>query len=78
MCISKLTPEVESKIISMLMDGNYITTACLAAGITRVTFYDWKKRGEQGKQPYAKFLQHVEEAESIGETQLVQDIKNDD
>jgi hypothetical protein len=38
--------------------------ACPLAGISRATFYNWKGRGEAGEEPYAGFLDRLQEAEA--------------
>ncbi len=45
----KLTPEVQKTIIQRLSEGNYIETACRAAGITSKTFYNWLEKGGQNE-----------------------------
>lgn len=42
----KLTPEVQEKICSYIQDGNYANVACVAAGISESTFYEWIQRGK--------------------------------
>ena len=64
---TKLTKEVCDNICDGLKKGNYITTCCMASGINRHTYYNWKKRGEKGEEPYKTFLERVTEAEAIGE-----------
>lgn len=64
---SKLTKEVCDIICEGLRKGNYITTCCRACGISVPTYYIWKKKGEEGIEPYATFLENVEEAEAEGE-----------
>ena len=64
---SKLTKKVCDRICDGLRKGNYVTTCCRACGISTVTYYNWKKRGEEGEEPYVTFLERVEEAEAEGE-----------
>ena len=64
---SKLTKEVCDAICEGLEKGNYITTCCRAVGINPKTFYNWKKWGEDGREPYATFLERVNKSEAIGE-----------
>ena len=64
---SKLTKELCNRICDGLRKGNYVTTCCRANGISAATFYNWKRWGEEGKEPYATFLDKVEEAEAEGE-----------
>lgn len=64
-------PDLESKqaksIIASIEAGNYIETACLAAGIPQRTFYNWRKNGQEGKEPYATFWQYCARARAIAE-----------
>ena len=64
---SKLTKRVCETICDGLKKGNYVTTCCQAVGIDNKTFYNWKKRGEKGEEPYKTFLEKVNESEAIGE-----------
>jgi transposase len=42
---TKLTPELQVKIVEALKMGNYIETAAALAGINKTTIYEWLKRG---------------------------------
>jgi len=73
---SKLTDELIEKICKYIEAGNYAKTACLACGISEVTFYDWIKKGEEaikeGKNnKYAKFLKSIKEARAKAEIKNV-------
>ncbi len=59
---TKLTPELEEKLLKFLRAGNYIETSCRCAGLHKDTFYDWMKRGEKGERPYAAFVDNVHRA----------------
>lgn len=74
----KYSQDVADKLIGILTDGNYITTACDLLKISRVTFYNWKNKAELGKQPYAKLFERIAEAEASAEADLVRDIKTDE
>lgn len=43
----KLTPEIQSKIVTAVRAGAFIETAASYAGISKVTLYDWMKRGNK-------------------------------
>jgi transposase len=65
-----LTKEVQEHIVTSLLKGNYLNTACLSAGITRWTFYHWKNRfdnGDPDAQVYADFFNNIKRAECRGE-----------
>jgi len=59
---TKLTPELAKEICGHIRDGLCDSDACLLVGISRITFMDWKKRGESGEQPFADFLSQTQEA----------------
>lgn len=72
----RLDDEMQGKIVQLVQAGNYIETACVAAGIGRRTFYRWWKRGnpdgeDAEDERFRQFRQAVEEAQSIGEARLV-------
>jgi len=65
---TKLTPEVQERIITALRAGNYQETAARYAGISEATFYDWMARGrEEPGSAFAEFLEAVEKAKSDAE-----------
>jgi hypothetical protein len=68
---SKLTPEVQEKIVAALRGGNYRNAACHAVGIAEDTFRVWMIRGEEGQKPYAAFRAAVIDAETQAEITLV-------
>jgi transposase len=43
---SKLEPDLQDRIVSLLRAGNYVETAVQACGITPRTHYDWMAKGE--------------------------------
>lgn len=74
---TKLTQELQDKLVTVIKAGNYIETACAYVGIDKSTFYDWLKRGAREKQrlaqnprarirkkeePYVEFSNAVEKA----------------
>jgi alpha-galactosidase/6-phospho-beta-glucosidase family protein len=60
---TKLTPEVQDKIVQALGVGAIHEHACQYAGIDHATFYNWLKKGEEGRVPYVEFLDAVKGAE---------------
>ena len=54
---TKLSPEVEEKILKAIRAGNYAAIAAEYAGISESTFYGWLRRGrKEGKGPFFQFL----------------------
>jgi hypothetical protein len=60
---TKLTPEVQKKIVEMISAGNYVETAAAYAGISKVILYDWMKRGNNAsKGIHREFLDAIQKA----------------
>lgn len=68
---TKLTKARCDKIVDGVRKGNYITTVCQSVGISRGTYTNWKKWGEQGKEPYATFYERVTQAEAEAEMDIL-------
>jgi hypothetical protein len=49
---TKLTPELQEKILLHLRVGAYVETAAACARIHKDTFYEWMKKGARGMAPY--------------------------
>ena len=67
----KLNKTICDKICEGVLKGNYITTVCQSVGINRNTYYNWKKKGEQGIEPYKQFYDRVTEAEAQAEMDIL-------
>ena len=67
----KLTKERCDKICEGVLKGNYITTVCKSVGIQPQTYYGWKKKGEQGIEPYKTFYERVTECEAQAEMDIL-------
>jgi len=72
---TKLTPELQKNLIKYIEDGSYIVVACKAVGISKVTFYDWIKRGEAGEKLYLNFLNAIQQATAQGEIEILEEIR---
>ena len=78
---TKLTPEVQKKIVTAISSGNYYEAACRYAGIDYQTFRNWMKAGQEvaeGKLKKTKknmeflgFFEAVEQAEAQAEIRVV-------
>lgn len=79
---SKFTPECRNRIVSLINAGNYLDTACQAAGITYSTYREWIKRGQreydrlemsprakvkESEKDYLDFFEAVQKAEATAE-----------
>jgi len=43
----KLTPKIQEAICRLLAEGNYICTACAAAGVNQRTYERWMNQGQE-------------------------------
>lgn len=69
---TKLTPEVQKKIVDAIRAGNYKEVAARYAGIGETTFYEWLKKGGQCKNGvYTEFQKAVKNAEAEAEVRDV-------
>jgi hypothetical protein len=67
MAKTKLTPEVQDRIVAALRAGNYQETAAAYAGISAKTFYEWLNRGESEEpkeEAFRNFREAVEKAKA--------------
>ncbi len=67
---SKLTTEVQERIVSALRAGNYQDTAASYAGISAKTFYEWMNRGKSddpAEEIYSEFREAVLKAKADAE-----------
>lgn len=44
---SRLTEQVAERIVSVVEDGNHLTTACAAAGVSRAALYRWLAKADE-------------------------------
>jgi hypothetical protein len=65
---TKLTPELQEKILLHLRLGAYVETAAACAGIHKDTFYEWMKKGARGIAPYVAFAAAVNKAVAESES----------
>jgi transposase len=66
-----LSPEVQQRIVALLAEGNYLSTACGAAGITYHTFRWWQRRWQEGDpdaQRFDEFFRVVDVASKAAES----------
>jgi transposase len=73
-----LTAETQATIIELLAQGNYVTTACARAGITRFCFYHWRRRWEAGDpdaQKYDDFFNACEKASAQAEASALVEVR---
>lgn len=70
---TKLTPEIQERIVDLLKAGNYVETACAIVGIGRTTYYDWMKKADESSRAnkYTRFQDAVRQAEAWAEARNV-------
>lgn len=70
---TKLTPEMQGRIVDAIRAGNYLDTAAAYAGINRGTLHDWLKkgRGKNARKPFSAFVEAVDEAMAVAEVRFV-------
>jgi transposase len=69
---TKLTAQLEEKVVQAIRAGNYAEIACRAAGIAPSTFYRWLERGERETDGiHNHFTQAVRLAEAEAEVHAV-------
>jgi len=64
---TSLTPELQAALCEQVRHGMYLEPACALVGISKASVYDWKKRGADGEEPYATFLDALEKADAEAE-----------
>ncbi len=79
---SKLTPEVQERIVSAIRGGNYLEVAAQFAGIGTSTLYRWLANADDphADPSYREFRDAVESARSAAEVRnvtLIQQAAND-
>ena len=67
----KLNKVICEKICEGVLKGNYITTVCRSVGISPRTYHNWKKWGEEGREPYKTFYEKVTECEAKAEMDIL-------
>ena len=83
---TKLTPEVQAKVVQAISAGNYYEAACKFASIDYQTFRNWMKAGAETKKGerkktktnkrYLEFFEAVEQAEALAEVRAVAQWQN--
>lgn len=69
---SKLTPELQERIVQAIRAGNYVATAVAYAGISQSTFYRWMERGKRQRGGrFREFWEAIARAEAEAEVRNV-------
>ena len=72
---SKLTPEVEARIVEAVELGATWEKAAEAAGVGASTLREWRQRGEADEAPFAAFLAALKRAEAEGVARALRTIR---
>ena len=69
---TKLTPEIQARIVTAIRAGNYAGPAARSAGISEPTYYRWLERGANEEQGiYREFHDAVRRAEADAEVHAI-------
>lgn len=69
---TKLTPELQERIVQAVRAGNHFEAAARSAGIAQSTFYRWLERGaEEDDGAYSDFRAALRRAEAESEVHAV-------
>lgn len=73
---SKLTPEVQERIVAVIRANGYVETAASFAGIDQDTYHEWLKRGaREEKGIYKEFSEAINKALAEGEVRGIANIQ---
>ncbi len=67
--------EITKRLLDNIRIGMPIKYAAIEAGIDDKTYYNWKKRGEQGDAEYVQFFRHLKQAQSQGMKLSLQNVQ---
>src|SRR5437773_3263998 len=73
---TKLSPDLQKRLLDAIAAGNYIHTACAAVGIGESTYFKWLERGRAGESPYREFIEALTRAEQQAIVSLVEIVRS--
>ena len=73
---TKLSPDLQKRLLAAIAAGNYIHTACAAVGIGESTYFKWLERGRAGESPYREFIEALTRAEQQAIVSLVEIVRS--
>lgn len=68
---TKLTQDIQDKIVDAILAGNYQDAASRYVGIDPATFYRWMQKGDGADDQYGEFREAVENAKAAAEVENV-------
>lgn len=72
---TKLTPDLQSKLINALKLGMYIRQACEFVGISAFTYHHWLKQAAKGRKLYVEFKVAADNAAAVAEGSALQTVR---
>lgn len=74
---SKLTPELQERIVAHVAEGNYAETAAACEGVNRATFYRWMEQGARDESgPFRDFRDAVTRARAQAEQDALKIVRD--
>ena len=74
---TRISPEIQEKIVTAIKAGNYAEVSARYAGIGKTTFYRWMKRGRAAKSgQFREFWDAIKDAEAHAEVTAVASIRS--
>jgi hypothetical protein len=69
---SKFTPEVTEPLLELIREGNFLSTAAPAAGVSRRTVHGWLRKGRAGEtDEFADFFRDYQKAAREAEIKML-------
>ena len=69
---TKLTPEIQAKIVKAIEAGNLLSTSAALSGVSERSFFEWMAKGKKGEgENYSQFAQLVIQARAKAEAKAI-------
>lgn len=66
------SPRIVAAVLQNIANGGYIEASCIAAGISKVTYYNWIERASEDEHSvYAEFVELLEKARAQAELDCI-------
>jgi transposase len=73
---SRLTDEMQDKLVALLEAGQFASVACRLAGVAESTYYLWMEKGATAKSGrYLEFSEAIKKADAMAEARRVETIR---
>lgn len=67
--------ELKNQICDLILEGQFIKTACKIVGISTETYYRWMKQGKNGIEPFNEFYDAITAADGLAERHAVNEMQ---